>query len=137
KNVRMSRCASCAEDRFGFVDKNERHETFFSFLARRSKNPAPHSFRFPTPHVQDLGTFDVHKIFTHFGPGFFAELLRQIECSRLADKRLPAAWRTVKQKTFRRSMLKFLEKIRMQERQLDRVLDRLQRRFLAADFFPW
>ena len=33
-------------------------------------------------------------------------------------------------------MLEFLKKIDMQERKLDRVLDRLQRRFLAADFVP-
>src|SRR5205814_10505751 len=65
-----------------------------------------------------------------------AELLTEIECSRFADARFAATGRSVKQKTFRCSMLKSREKVRMQEWQLDRVLDCLQRRFLAADFFP-
>src|SRR5882757_11502027 len=129
----MSRCASRAEDRFGFIDKKKRHETFFSFFARSRKNLAHHSFRFAYPHVEDLGTLHVHEIFAHLVPGFCAELLRQIECSRLADERLAAPRRAVKQKTFRRRMLKFREKVRMQEWQLDCVLDCLQRRFLATD----
>src|SRR4029453_7974735 len=104
KNVRISRRASCAEDRFGFIDKKERHKTFFPFFARSSKNLAHHSFRFAYPHVEDFGTFHVHEIFTHLGSSFFAELFRQIVSRCLSDQRLAAARRTVKQKTFRRSM---------------------------------
>ena len=78
----------------------------------------------------------MHEIFAHLSATFCAELLRQIECSRLADERFATARWTVKQKTFRCGVLKSCEKIRMQQRQLDRILDRLQRRFLAADSFP-
>src|SRR3954463_4752568 len=109
----MARCATCAQDGFGFIDENERHETLFPLLARSSKDFAHHSFRFAYPHIEDLGTLHVHEIFVHLSARLGAELLRQIECSRLSNERLAAARRAVEQKTFRRSVLKFLEKIRM------------------------
>ena len=69
-------------------------------------------------------------------PAFLPKLLGQIVGGCFANERLAATRRTVEQKTFRRGMLKFLEKIGMQQRQLDRVFDRLERRLLAADLFP-
>src|SRR5207237_3033706 len=46
------------------------------------------------------------------------------------------AGRVVEQETFWRGVLEFFEKRRVQKRQLDRVLDRLERVLLAAYFFP-
>ena len=67
---------------------------------------------FTHPHVQNLRAFDVHEIFLHFLAGLFAELFRQIVGRRFADERLAAAGRAVKQKSFRRRVLKFLEQAR-------------------------
>src|SRR5438093_10536613 len=53
-----------------------------------------------------------------------------------ADERLATTRRAVEKKSFRRGVLEFFEKIDMQQRKLDRVLDRLERFLLAADFFP-
>src|SRR5437867_1104968 len=53
--------------------------------------------------------------------------------SRFSNQRLAAAGRTIKQKTLWRGVLKSLEKIRMQQRQLDGVFDCLERRLLATD----
>ena len=136
KNVRVARCAARAENAFRFVDEKERHETFAPFLARGGENFAHHPFRFAHPHVENLRPLHVHEIFAHLLARFFAELFRQIVSGRFADERLAAAGRAVKQKAFRRGVLEVLEKILVQQRQLDRVADRLQRFFLAADFFP-
>ena len=136
KNIRMPRRAAGAEDRLSFVDEQERHETFFSFFASGGKYLTHYSFRFAHPHIEDLGPFDVHEIFAHLGSAFFSELLRQIERSRLADECFAAARRPIKQKTLRRGVMEFCKEIRMQKRQFDRVLDRLQGSFLAANFFP-
>src|SRR5439155_26390408 len=105
--------AAGAENRFCLVDKQKWHETFAPFFTSRGKNFAHHSFRFPHPHVQNLGTFDVHEIFLHLSSRFFPKLLGQIKSRRLSNQRLPATRWTVKQKTFRRGVLKFLEKINM------------------------
>ena len=78
----------------------------------------------------------MHEIFLHLVARFFPELFRQIVGRRFADERFAAAGRAVEQKSFRRGVLEFLEKLAVQERQLDRVLDRLERLVLAADFFP-
>src|SRR4029077_14842915 len=72
----------------------------------------------------------------HLRSGSFTKLPRQIVSSRLSNQRFAAAGWTVKQKTFRRSVLKFLEKIRMQKRQLNGVLDSLERRLLTSNLFP-
>ena len=69
-------------------------------------------------------------------PDLAAELLREIVGGRFADERLAAAGRAVEEETFRRGVLELLEQIRVQQRQLDRVADRLERLLLAADFFP-
>src|SRR5205085_6974152 len=100
------------------------------------ENLADDPFRFADPHVEDLRPFDVHEIFAHVVAALFPELFSQVVGGRLADERLAAAWRTVKQKAFRRGVLKFLEQLRMNQRQLDRVLDGLERRVLATDFAP-
>ncbi len=136
ENVRVTRRAARAEDAFGFVDEEKRHVTFAPFLARGGEDFAHHPLRFADPHVEDLGAFDVHEILAHVSARFAAELLRQVVGRRLADERLAAAGRPVEQKTFRRRVLEFLEQFLVQKRQLDRVADRLQRRLLAADFFP-
>ena len=136
QDVRVTRGAARAEDRLGFVDKQERHETFAAFFARGGKNFAHHSFRFADPHVQNLRAFDVHEIFPHLDAAFFTKLLRQIVSGRFPNQRFSTAGWPVEQKTLGRGMLKFCEKIDMQKRKLDRVLDRLQRRLLSADFLP-
>ena len=69
-------------------------------------------------------------------PDLSAQLLRQVVSGRLADQRFAAARRAVKEEALRGGVLEFLEQLLMQERQLDRVADRLQRFLLAADFFP-
>ena len=78
----------------------------------------------------------MHEIFPHLLAGLLPELLRQIVGGRLADERLAAAGRAVEQEALRRGVLEFLEQLGVQQRQLDRVPDRLQRLLLAADFFP-
>src|SRR5215475_14718959 len=118
----MTRCAARAKNRFGFVDKQKWHEPLAAFLACSGKNFAHHSFRFAHPHVQNLRSLDVHEIFLHLRAWFFTKLLGQIVGSRFTDQRLPATRWAVKQKTLRCGMLKFLEKIGMQKRELDRVL---------------
>ena len=135
----MARCAASTENRFSLVDKEKWHETFTPFFASCGKNLAHHSFRFANPHVQNLGTFHVHEIFLHLSSGFFPKLLGQIISGRLSDQRLPAAWWTVKQKTFRRGVLEFLEEINVQKGKLDGVFDRLPdlRIFFAENQIGW
>ena len=72
----------------------------------------------------------------HFVAGFLAQLPRQIVGGRFADQRFAATRRAVEQKAFRRRVLKFREEFAVNQRQFDRVLDRLQRFVLSADFFP-
>ena len=79
----------------------------------------------------------MHEIFLHLVARFFPELFRQIVSRGFADERLAAAGRAIKQKTFRSRVLELLEKLAVEKRQLDRVLDRLQRLILPADLFPW
>ena len=110
----MTRGAPRAENRLGLVDEKERHETLVASFASRGKNFAHHSFRFAHPHIQNLRAFDVHEIFLHFHACFFSKLLRQIVGRCFADERLAATGRAVEQKTFRRDVLKFLEKIDVQ-----------------------
>ena len=69
-------------------------------------------------------------------PDLLRELFRQVVGRRLADERLAAAGRAVEEEALRRGVLEFLEQFLVQERQLDRVADRLERLLLAADFFP-
>src|SRR5438876_11928844 len=107
----MPRRAASAEDRFSFVDEQERHETFFSFFASGGKYLTHYSFRFAHPHIEDLGPFDVHEIFAHLGSAFFFELLGQTERSRLADDRVAAALRPIKHKTLRRGVMAFCKEI--------------------------
>src|SRR5438132_10721257 len=132
----MTRRAACAENRLGLVDKKEWHEIFAALLASRGKDLAHHSFRFAHPHVQNLRAFDVHKIFLHFHACFFAKLFRQIVGRRFADECLAATWRAVEQETFRCSVLKFFEKIAMQQWKLYRVVDRLEGYLISAYSFP-
>ena len=127
KNIRITGGPARAEDGFRLVDKEKRHETLAAFLARGRKNFAHDPFRFAHPHVQDFRAFDVHEIFLHLVARFFPKLFRQIVGGRFADERLAAAGRAIEQKTFRRGVLEFLEKLAVQKRQLDRVLDRLER----------
>src|SRR5436305_1517433 len=88
------------------------------------------SDRFPAPlHVQEV-LADLL-----FGR-FLAQLLRRIVRRRLPDQRLAAPGWPVKEKSFRSGMVKFLEQMRMQKRQLDRILDRVDRSLLPADFGP-
>ena len=96
-------------------------------IASSGKNFAHHPFRFAHPHVQDLGTLDVHEIFLHLDPRFFTKLLGQVVSGRFTNQRLSAARWTVKEETLRCGMLKFLEKLRVQKWKFDCILDRLQR----------
>src|SRR5947208_8375107 len=112
------------------------HEILATLLTSSGKNFAHHSYRFAHPHVQNLGTLDVHEIFLHLSACFLTKLLSQIVSGRFADQCLPATRWTVKKKTLRCGMVKFLEKVGVQKWELDRVLDRLQRCFLTADLFP-
>ena len=107
--------------------KRKGRKPFPAFLARGRENLAHDPLGFAHPHVQNLRAFDVHEIFFHLVARFFPELFRQIVSRRFADERLAAAGRAVKQKSFRSRVLKFLEQIAVEERQFDRVLDRLQR----------
>ena len=136
ENVRITRGAARAQDAFRFVDEEKREKTFAAFFARGRENFAHDPFRFAHPHVQNLRAFDVHEIFLHLVARFFAELFRQVVSGGFADERFAAAGRAVEQKSFRRRVLEFLEKLAVDERQLDRVLDRLQRLVLSAHFFP-
>ena len=136
ENVGITRSAARAENAFRFIDEQERQIAFAPFLAGGRKNLANDPLRFAHPHVEDLGAFDVHEIFFHVVAGFFAELFGQVVSGRLADERFAAAGRAVKEKPFRCRVLKFFEKLGVDERQLDRILDRLQRLLLPADFFP-
>jgi hypothetical protein len=79
----------------------------------------------------------VHEVLADLFFGrFLAQLPRQIVRRRLPDQRLAAPGWPVKQKSFRSGMVKFLEQMRMQKRQLDRILDRVDRSLLPADFRP-
>ncbi len=136
ENVRIARGPARAEDAFRLVDKEKRQKTFAAFLARGRKDFAHDPLRFAHPHVQDFRAFDVHEIFFHLVARFLPELLRQIVSRGFADERLAAARRAVEQKTFRRRVVELLEKLAVEERQLDGVLDRLERLVLSADHFP-
>ncbi len=116
--------------------KRKGQETFAPFLARGRKDFAHDPLGFAHPHVQDFRAFDVHEVFLHFAAAFFAELLRQVVGGRFADECFAAAGRAVKQETFRGRMVKFFKQLAVDQRQLDRVLDRLQRLVLSAHFLP-
>ncbi len=136
ENVRITGGAARAEDAFRLVDEEKGQKAFPALLARGRKNFAHDPLGFAHPHIEDFRAFDVHEIFFHLVARFFPELLRQIVGGRFADERLAAAGRAVEQETFRRGMLELLEKLAVQQRQLDRVFDRLERLVLPADFFP-
>ena len=123
--------------RFGFVDEQERHETFAPFFARGRKNLAHHPFRFAHPHVEDLRAFDVHEIFAHLRAGFFAELLRQIvrrSPCRSASCRSPAGRRAENPSAWRAEIS--VKRSRCNSGSSIASLIALQRLFLSADFFP-
>ena len=136
ENVRGTRGAARAENAFRFVDEEEGQETFAPFLARGRKDFAHDALRFADPHVQDFRPLDVHEVFLHFFAALLAQLLRQVVGRRFADQRLAAAGRAVEEKTFRRGVLKFREELPVNQGQLDRVPDGLQRLILSADFLP-
>jgi hypothetical protein len=136
KNIRVTRGAPRPEDALGLVDEEKGKVTFAPLLARGGKYFAHDPLRLAHPHVQDFRAFDVHEVSLHFAAAFFAKLFGQIVGGRFADERFAAARRAVEQETFRRRMLKFLKQLAVNERQLDRVLDRFQRLVLAAHFFP-
>ena len=69
-------------------------------------------------------------------PAFLAQLLGQVVGRRFPDERLAATRRAVEQKTLGRGVLKFGEKLAVNQRQFDRILDRLQRLILPAYLFP-
>ena len=78
-----------AEDRFGFIAKKERHESFRSFLPSGGKDFPDHSFRFADPHVKDFGTFHVHEIFAHLTARFCASCFVKLKAVALPMSVLP------------------------------------------------
>ena len=122
--------------RLGFVDEEEGQKAFAPFLARGGEDFAHHALAFAHPHIEDLRPLDVHEVLAHLLPGLLLELLGEIVGGGLADERLAAAGRAVEQEALGRGMLKALEEIRVEQRQLDRIADGGERFLLAADFFP-
>ena len=109
---------------------------FGRFFAALGEQIAHLPFRFAQPHVQDLGAFDGEEKLGMVLAGLVPDLEAQIVSRGLAEERLAATGRAVKQEALRDGMIEALEEFGVQEGQLDGIADALHGLLLAADLAP-
>src|SRR5690606_11883515 len=128
--------AANPEDAFGLVDEQKRELALGGAFAALREEVADLTLGFAHPHVQDLRPLDVEEELGAIDPGAFLDLLPQVPRRRLAKKRLAAPWRPVQEESLGHRVIEALEQIAPQERQFDRVTDRLHRLVLSPDGRP-
>src|SRR5207245_4616079 len=114
------------EDGVHLVEEHDHGETLFAPLLGSLEDLADLSLRLTHVLVQELRTLDVEEVAPSILPaGPLGDLLRERLGDRLGDQGLAAAGRPVEQDALRRLELVLVEQFRIEERQLDRVTDRL------------
>ena len=126
--------ASHPEDRVHLVEEDDHREALLGLLLGALEDQSDLALGLADVLVEQLGTLDVQEVRVRVGPaGPLGDLLGQRVGDRLGDQRLAASGRAVQQNALRRRELVLLEDLRVEERQLDGVLDVLDLRTEAAD----
>src|SRR5205814_1074382 len=114
-----------AEDRVHLVEEDDDRRAFARLLPRALEHEPDVSLRLADVLVEQLRAFDVEEVGPALALAALGHLLRQRVGDSLRDQRLAATGWAVEQDPLRWLELVLEEQVLVQERQLDRVADRL------------
>ena len=126
--------AARAEDRVHLVEEHDHGQALLAALLRALEDLADLALGLADVLVEQLGALHVQEVAACVvAAGALGDLLGERLRDGLRDQRLAAPGGSVEQDALRRLQLVLVEQLRVQERQLDGVADRLDLALEAAD----